>query len=46
MEFESREHLIAEIASMYYKEKNTQDEIATRIGYSRSAISRQQDEAE
>jgi len=46
MEFESREHLIAEIASMYYKEKNTQDEIASRIGYSRSAISRLLDEAE
>jgi len=38
--------LLADVATLYYKEKNTQQEIARKIGYSRSAISRLLSEAE
>ncbi|MCL4393365.1 MAG: MarR family transcriptional regulator, partial [Chloroflexi bacterium] len=35
-----RLELLAEIASLYYEENLSQDEIATRTGYSRSMVSR------
>jgi len=46
MKSESRKHLLAEIASMYYLDKRNQTEIAREFGYSRSAISRLLTEAE
>ncbi|MGV8026212.1 MAG: sugar-binding transcriptional regulator [Anaerolineaceae bacterium] len=46
MKSDSRKHLLAEIASMYYLEKRSQNEIALEFGYSRSAISRLLTEAE
>ncbi len=42
----NREILLANVASMYYLEKRTQAQIAERMGYSRSAISRLITEAE
>lgn len=46
MESSTRRQLLADIATLYYKEKNTQEEIAKIVGYSRSAISRLLTEAE
>ncbi|HAF61022.1 MAG TPA: hypothetical protein DCK95_01700 [Anaerolineaceae bacterium] len=46
MKSDSRKHLLAEIASMYYLDKRSQNEIAHEFGYSRSAISRLLTEAE
>lgn len=46
MKSDSRKHLLAEIASMYYLERRSQNEIALEFGYSRSAISRLLTEAE
>lgn len=46
MKSDSRRHLLAEIASMYYLERRSQNEIALEFGYSRSAISRLLTEAE
>ena len=46
MKSESRKHLLAEIASMYYLDRRNQTEIAHEFGYSRSAISRLLTEAE
>ena len=37
---EDRYSLLTRVASMYYEESLTQQEISTRLGYSRSAISR------
>lgn len=42
----TRRQLLAEIASLYYKEKLTQSQIGRNLGYSRSAISRLLTEAE
>lgn len=46
MDSETRKQLLAEIATLYYKEKKTQSQIGRRLGYSRSAISRILTEAE
>lgn len=46
MEIETRKQLLADIATLYYKEKKTQEQIAAELGYSRSAISRFLTEAE
>lgn len=46
MENNSRRQLLADIATLYYKDKQTQDEIARKVGYSRSAVSRMLTEAE
>ena len=46
MKQDSRKHLLAEIASMYYLDGKSQNEIALEFGYSRSAISRLLTEAE
>jgi DNA-binding transcriptional regulator LsrR (DeoR family) len=46
MESSTRRQLLADIATLYYKERNTQEEIAKKVGYSRSAISRLLTEAE
>jgi len=46
MKPDSRKHMLAEIASMYYLERRSQNEIALAFGYSRSAISRLLTEAE
>jgi len=46
MDTETRKQLLADIATLYYKEKKTQAEIAQVSGYSRSAISRLLSEAE
>ncbi len=46
MENNSRRQLLADIATLYYKDKQTQDEIARKVGYSRSAVSRLLTEAE
>lgn len=46
MKSDTRKHLLAEIASMYYLDKRSQNEIALEFGYSRSAISRLLTEAE
>jgi DNA-binding transcriptional regulator LsrR (DeoR family) len=46
MENETRKQLLADIATLYYKEKKTQEQIAAEFGYSRSAISRFLSEAE
>jgi deoxyribonucleoside regulator len=46
IESSSRRQLLADIATLYYKEKYTQEEIAKKVGYSRSAISRLLAEAE
>lgn len=46
MDSETRKQLLAEIATLYYKEKKTQSQIGKRLGYSRSAISRILTEAE
>ncbi len=43
---EARKYLLAEVASKYYKARQTQEEIALALGYSRSAISRLLSEAE
>ena len=40
MDNTTRRQLLAEIASLYYKEKMTQSQIGRKLGYSRSAISR------
>lgn len=45
MESSSRKQLLADIATLYYKDRNTQQQIAKKIGYSRSAISRLLSEA-
>ncbi len=42
---EDRYNLLARVASMYYEEGLTQQEISARLGYSRSAISRLLSEA-
>ena len=46
MESNSRRQLLADIATLYYKDKQTQEEIAKKVGYSRSAVSRLLTEAE
>lgn len=46
MRSDSRKHLLAEIAAMYYLDGRSQNEIANEFGYSRSAISRLLSEAE
>jgi deoxyribonucleoside regulator len=46
MDSDTRKQLLAEIATLYYKEKKTQSQIGKRLGYSRSAISRILTEAE
>lgn len=46
MSFERHENLLAEIATLYFRQKMTQVEIASIIGYSRSAVSRLLTEAE
>lgn len=46
MESSTRRQLLADIATHYYKERNTQQQIARKVGYSRSAISRMLTEAE
>ncbi len=46
MDSDTRKQLLAEIATLYYKEKKTQSQIGRRLGYSRSAISRLLTEAE
>ncbi len=46
MDIETRSQLLADIATLYYKEKKSQAEIAQVSGYSRSAISRLLSEAE
>ena len=46
MDTDTRNQLLADIASLYYLEKKTQAEIARIYGYSRSAISRILTEAE
>jgi len=46
MDTDTRRQLLAEIATLYYKEKKTQSQIGRRLGYSRSAISRLLTEAE
>ena len=46
MDSNTRRQLLAEIATLYFKEKMTQSEIGRRMGYSRSAISRLLTEAE
>lgn len=46
MDSDTRKQLLAEIATLYYKEKKTQSQIGRRLGYSRSAISRILTEAE
>jgi len=46
VEEQSRRQLLAEVASLYYREKQTQSRIGKDLGYSRSAISRLLDEAE
>jgi deoxyribonucleoside regulator len=46
MDSNTRRQLLAEIATLYYKEKKTQSQIGRRLGYSRSAISRLLTEAE
>ena len=43
---ENRKQMLADISTLYYKEKETQAQIAKRFGYSRSAISRLLIEAE
>jgi len=45
-EFQSRLELLARVASLYYDNKKTQQEIADEIGLTRSAISRVLSEAE
>ena len=40
-----REELLADIAEMYYQEGKTQAEISTKVGMTRSAISRMLTEA-
>lgn len=42
----ARKYLLAEVASKYYKDKLTQEDIAAQLGYSRSAVSRLLTEAE
>lgn len=46
MENSTRRQLLADIATLYFKEKNTQQQIAKKVGYSRSAVSRFLNEAE
>jgi len=46
MDKETRGQLLADIATLYYKEKKTQSQIARAFGYSRSAISRLLNEAQ
>ncbi|MDK2981535.1 MAG: deoxyribonucleoside regulator [Chloroflexota bacterium] len=46
MDSDTRRQLLAEVATLYYKEKKTQSQIGRRLGYSRSAISRLLSEAE
>jgi len=46
MDKETRRQLLADIATLYYKENKTQFQIARAFGYSRSAISRLLDEAQ
>lgn len=46
MKKENRRQLLADVSTLYYKEKETQAQIAKRFGYSRSAISRLLCEAE
>ena len=46
MDKETRKQLLADIATLYYKEKKTQSQIARAFGYSRSAISRLLNEAQ
>jgi len=46
MKTENRRQLLADISTLYYKGKETQAQIAKRLGYSRSAISRLLLEAE
>jgi len=46
MKRENRKQMLADISTLYYKEKETQAQIAKRFGYSRSAISRLLIEAE
>ena len=46
MDSSTRRQLLAEIATLYFKEKMTQSQIGRRMGYSRSAISRLLTEAE
>jgi len=46
MDTDTRNQLLADIATLYFKEKRTQAEIAQVSGYSRSAISRLLTEAE
>jgi DNA-binding transcriptional regulator LsrR (DeoR family) len=46
MDKETRGQLLADIATLYYKEKKTQSQIARAFGYSRSAISRLLTEAQ
>jgi len=46
MDKETRRQLLADISTLYYKEKKTQSQIARAIGYSRSAISRLLNEAQ
>lgn len=46
MDSSTRRQLLADIATLYYKEKNTQQQIAKKVGYSRSAVSRMLTEAE
>ena len=46
MDSNTRRQLLAEVATLYYKEKKTQSQIGRRLGYSRSAISRLLTEAE
>jgi DNA-binding transcriptional regulator LsrR (DeoR family) len=46
MDSDTRRQLLAEVATLYYKEKRTQSQIGRRLGYSRSAISRLLTEAE
>jgi deoxyribonucleoside regulator len=46
MDKETRRQLLADIATLYYKDNNTQSQIAHAFGYSRSAISRFLNEAQ
>ncbi len=46
MDKATRGQLLADIATLYYKEKKTQSQIARAFGYSRSAISRLLNEAQ
>ena len=46
MDKETRGQLLADIATLYFKEKKTQSQIALAFGYSRSAISRLLNEAQ